>query len=63
MIDGNLANENKSFWEAKVSSSSKIEIFRKLREQLINVRFQEKVYEYVVSDHCTMSELIVEIVV
>lgn len=63
VINGVLANENKTFWEAKVTPSSVVEIYRKLKETLVKIKFQGKMFEFVASDHSTMAELIEEVIV
>ena len=63
VINGVLANENKTFWEAKVTPSSVVEIYRKLKETLVKIKLQGKMFEFVASDHSTMAELIEEVIV
>ena len=63
VINGVLANEKKTFCEAKVTPSSVVEIYRKLKETLVKIKFQGKMFEFVASDHSTMAELIEEVIV
>ena len=58
VIDGFVFADNKTVREAGVKRTSVIDVFKKPREILINVRFRGNNHQFVASDGCTVQQVI-----
>lgn len=63
VIDGKVVNESKTFLEAKVGPSSVIEIFKKLKQCFLTVRFRGRIHEFLVCENCLLQLIVMEVLV
>ena len=63
VIDGNVANEEKTIREAGIKHTSNIEAYKKPIELIIAVQFRGKKHEFVASEQCTMQQIVAEVLV
>ena len=62
-IDGDIVKDNVSFKEANLTNSSYVEVFKKLKEKVVTVKFRGKLHEFLIEDHSTLQQLISETLV
>lgn len=62
-VDGDIVKDSVSYKEANITPSSYIEAFKKFREKVVTVKFRGKLHEFLLDDHCTLQQLIVEMLV
>lgn len=63
VIDGQVASDGKSFLEAKVGPSSVIEIYKKLKQCFVTVRFRGRIHEFLVCENCLLQQVVLEVLV
>lgn len=63
VVDGVVANDAKTFLESRISPSSSVEIFKKLKERIVKVKFRGKVHEFRVCDSCFLQQIVSEVLV
>ena len=57
-IDDQVAEESMSFLDAKITPKSNVCVFRKLRQQIVTVRYQKKEHKYCVGEDCFLQQII-----
>lgn len=57
-IDDQVAEESMSFLDAKITPKSNVCVFRKLRQQIVTVRYQKKERKYCVCEDCFLQQII-----
>lgn len=62
-IDGDIVMDTASFKEANLTNSSYVEVFKKLKEKVVTVKFRGKLHEFLIEDHSTLQPLISETLV
>ena len=57
-IDNQVVDESMSFVDAKITPKSNVCVFRKLRQQVITVRYQKKERKYCVCEDCILQQIV-----
>ena len=57
-IDDQVVEESMFFLDAKITPKSNVCVFRKLRQQIVTVRYQNKERKYCVCEDCVLHQII-----
>ena len=62
-VDGDIVMDTAAFTEANLTNSSYVEVFKKLKEKVVTVKFRGKLHEFLIEDHSTLQQLVSETLV
>lgn len=62
-VDGDIIKDSIGLKEANITPSSYLEVFKKFREKVVTVKFRGKLHEFLLDDHCTLQQLLSEVLV